>query len=155
MYPNKRLSSVFALTAATAMVLAACGAPAAPAAPTAAPAPAATEAPKPTEAPAATEAPKATEAPAATEAPKATEAPAAMAGDKMIAAADCTYGGTMKSIEAVDDMTVKFTLCAPDPAFPFKIAGDPFAIFDADYLKETGGDSIKISENPSALALTS
>jgi ABC-type transport system substrate-binding protein len=66
----------------------------------------------------------------------------------MIAAADCSYGGSMKSIEAVDDMTVKFTLCAPDPAFPYKIAGDPFPILDADYLKETGGDSVKISENP-------
>lgn len=66
----------------------------------------------------------------------------------MIAAPDCTYGGSMKSIEAVDETTVKFTLCAPDPAFPFKIAGDPFPILDAEYLNETGGDAVKISDNP-------
>jgi ABC-type transport system substrate-binding protein len=66
----------------------------------------------------------------------------------MIAAPNCDYGGSMKSIEVVDDMTVKFTLCAPDPSFPFKIAGDSFAILDKDYLNEMGGDSVKISENP-------
>jgi len=66
----------------------------------------------------------------------------------MIAAPDCNYGGTMKSIEAVDEMTVKFTLCSPDPAFPYKIAGDPFTILDKDYLDKTGGDSNKISEDP-------
>jgi ABC-type transport system substrate-binding protein len=43
---------------------------------------------------------------------------------------------------------VKFTLCSADPAFLYKIAGDSFAILDADYLNETGGDSNKISENP-------
>ncbi|GBL17660.1 hypothetical protein EMGBS1_04800, partial [Chloroflexota bacterium] len=31
-------------------------------------------------------------------------------------APDCNYGGNMKSMEAVDDLTVKFTMCAPDPA---------------------------------------
>ena len=34
----------------------------------------------------------------------------------------CAYGGEIKSIEAVDDMTVKFSLCYPDPAFPAKAA---------------------------------
>lgn len=65
-----------------------------------------------------------------------------------VEASNCDYGGSMKSIEALDELTVKFTLCTPDPAFPFKIAGDSFAILDADYLNETGGDSNKISENP-------
>ncbi|GIV84895.1 MAG: hypothetical protein KatS3mg052_1902 [Candidatus Roseilinea sp.] len=65
-----------------------------------------------------------------------------------VEAPNCDYGGTMKAIEAVDALTVKFTLCTPDPAFPYKIAGDSFAILDADYLNETGGDSNKISEDP-------
>lgn len=133
MHSIKQLSTAFAVTA---MMLAAC-APAAT--PTAAPPPAATEAPA---APAATEAPPPTEAPAA---PSPTETPAAV---NKVEAPNCDYGGTMKSIEAVDELTVKFTLCTPDPAFPFKIAGDSFAILDADYLNQTGGDSNAISENP-------
>jgi len=109
------------------MVLAACGGAATP---TAAPA---------------------TEAPAAppTEAP-ATEAPTAMpayVGDKL-EAADCSYGGEIKSIEAVDASTVKFTLCNSDPALLSKVAFASFAILDKDYLNETGGVSAKISENP-------
>lgn len=55
------------------------------------------------------------------------------------AAPDCTYGGLMKSIEAVDDSTVKFTLCSPDPAFPSKIAFNAFAIQSATHLESSGG----------------
>lgn len=131
MNTKNRFLPVLSIAAATAMLLAAC-APAAPAAPTAAPAPAPTEAPAPTAATAATEAP----------------APPAMRKLMKVEAPNCDYGGTMKAIEAVDELTVKFTLCSPDPAFPYKIAGDSFAILDADYLNETGGDSNKISENP-------
>jgi len=102
---------------------------------------------------AATEAP-ATEAPAtpapATAAP-ATEAPATMApfaGEKL-EAPDCNYGGEVKSIEAVDQYTVKFTFCAPEPAFIAKIASvEAFDIYDQDYLKEIGGDATKMNENP-------
>ena len=63
-------------------------------------------------------------------------------------AADCSYGGEIKSIEAVDASTVKFTLCNPDPALLSKVAFVLFAIMDKDYLNETGGDLAKISENP-------
>jgi ABC-type transport system substrate-binding protein len=63
-------------------------------------------------------------------------------------AADCSYGGEIKSIEAVDASTVKFTLCNPDPALLSKVAFASFAIYDKDYLNETGGDSAKIGENP-------
>ena len=91
-----------------------------------------------TQAPAATEAPAtaapATEAP--TEAP-ATEAPAAYEGLKMDAP-NCDYGGEFKSMEAVDEFTVKFTLCVPDPAFPAKIAFSSFAIQPQEYLESTG-----------------
>src|SRR5215216_2154720 len=93
----------------------------------------------------ATEAPVATEPPA-TEAP-ATEAPSAYEG-MLVESPDCDYGGEFKSIEAVDEFTVKFTLCAPDPAFLSKVAFGVFAIQDSDYLTANGGDSAKMSEAP-------
>jgi ABC-type transport system substrate-binding protein len=101
--------------------------------------PVATEEAPPTEPPAPTEEAAATEAP--------TEAPAAYDGMKT-EAPDCDYGGEFKSIEAVDEFTVKFTLCAPDPAFLSKVAFAAFSIQDADFLNEMGGDSAKISEAP-------
>lgn len=118
-----------------ASVLTACGG--APATATEAP-PVVTE--PPTEA--ATEEP--TEA--ATEAP-ATEAPSTYEG-MVVEAPNCDYGGEFKSIEAVDEFTVKFTLCYPDGAFLNKVAFAGFQIQDADYLNEMGGDSAKISEAP-------
>jgi len=54
-------------------------------------------------------------------------------------APDCDYGGNFKTIEAVDALTVRFTLCQPDPAFPYKAAFSAFAIFPAEYLEATGG----------------
>src|SRR5262245_38132188 len=56
-----------------------------------------------------------------------------------LAAKDCTYGGEIKSIEALDTLTVKFTLCYPDPAFTAKVVQDAFGIQSADYLQKTGG----------------
>jgi peptide/nickel transport system substrate-binding protein len=103
-------------------------------------APATEEAPVITEAPA-TEAP-ATEAPA-TEAP-ATEAPSTYEG-MMVEAPDCEYGGEVKSIEAVDEFTVKVSLCVPDPAFPSKIAFTSFAVQPAEHLESTEGRPL---ENP-------
>ncbi len=133
---SQKLFNTLTTAVVASLLLAACAAPAAPAAPAAAP----TEAPKPTEAPAAaTEAPKPTEAPAA--------APAA-AGAMKLEAPDCKYGGSFKSIEATDDMTVKITLCGPDPAFPSKIAFNSFAVLDKDYLDKMGGDTAKMNEGP-------
>jgi len=72
--------------------------------------------------------------------------PAAAQDDLMsVSADDCDYGGTIKSIEAVDSMTVKFTLCAPDPAFPAKAAFSAFGIQPAEHLEATSGSPI---ENP-------
>lgn len=60
--------------------------------------------------------------------------------DMMMAEApDCEYGGIIKSIEAVDALTVKFTLCAPDGVFPLRVALSNFAIQSSDYLESTGG----------------
>ena len=127
---KRNLYVLLSLLVLASMALAACGG-AAPA----------TEEPAPTEAPA-TEEPAPTEAPA-TEAP-ATEAPSAYEG-MMVEAPDCEYGGEIKSIEAVDQFTVKFTLCVPDPAFPSKIAFTSFAIQPAEHLEATEGRPL---ENP-------
>jgi peptide/nickel transport system substrate-binding protein len=56
-----------------------------------------------------------------------------------VSAPNCDYGGEFQSIEAVDQYTVKFTLCYPDPAFPSKVAFSAFAIYSSDYLEATGG----------------
>jgi peptide/nickel transport system substrate-binding protein len=51
----------------------------------------------------------------------------------------CAYGGIIKDIVAVDELTVRFDLCVPDPAFPAKAAFSAFQIQSADYLESTGG----------------
>ncbi|MBN2550736.1 MAG: hypothetical protein JXB15_16345, partial [Anaerolineales bacterium] len=86
-----------------------------------------------------TEAPPPTEAPMPTEAPKPTEPPSATFEGLSLSAESCDYGGIIKSIEAVDEYTVKFTLCASDPAFLAKVAFSPFAIQPKEWLEQTGG----------------
>jgi len=63
------------------------------------------------------------------------------------AAPNCDYGGEFLKIEAVDRLTVRFTLCYSDPAFPSKIAFSAFPINDTAYLEETGGGG-KIVDTP-------
>ncbi len=110
---KRNLSVLLSLVVLASLMLAACGTPA-------------------------TEAPVMTEAPVvATEAPTATEAPVAYEG-MMVESPNCDYGGEFKSIEAVDELTVKITLCVPDPAFPSKIAFTSFGIQPAEYLESTG-----------------
>ncbi len=84
-------------------------------------------------------APEATEESVATEvAEEPTEEVAAFEPMKL-EAPNCDYGGKIKSVEAVDAMTVKFTTCKPDPAFFAKIAFVPFAIQPAEWIIENGG----------------
>ena len=124
--------------------LAACGAEPPTATPIAAP-PTATTAPAPptsttaAEPSATTPVAKPTEAPTAAAAENQTDS----ATDTLYSAKDCDYGGLMKSIEAVNDTTVKFTLCAPDPAFPSKIAFSSLGIQSAAHLKATGGKPLE------------
>ncbi|MBE7530230.1 MAG: peptide ABC transporter substrate-binding protein [Chloroflexi bacterium] len=78
------------------------------------------------------------------------EAPAeeTMAFEPMsVAAEDCDYGGKIASIEAVDEFTVVFNLCKPDPAFTAKVAFTPFGIQPAEWIAETGGTGV-ILEKP-------
>lgn len=144
---KNKLLLLTALVAALA-IFAACAPAAAPTA-----IPAATNAPAATSAPAATNAPAATTAPVATSAPAATTAPVtAFTGDK-VDAGNCDYGTAdapagIKSIEAVDEYTVKFTLCHIDPAFLPKIAFVTNGIGEKAALLAAGGDTPKLSEKP-------
>ncbi|MCW5864174.1 MAG: peptide ABC transporter substrate-binding protein [Anaerolineae bacterium] len=64
------------------------------------------------------------------------------AGDLMVVSADCDaegYTGLFKEIAAIDPMTVQFSMCAPDPAFPSKVAFSAFGIQPSEYLESTGG----------------
>ncbi|HSO26715.1 MAG TPA: ABC transporter substrate-binding protein, partial [Anaerolineales bacterium] len=83
------------------------------------------------------------EEPAATEeaAPEETAAPeeGEMFEAMSVSAPDCDYGGLFKTIEAVDELTVRFEMCAPDPAFPSKIAFSAFAIQPMEHLEAVGG----------------
>jgi peptide/nickel transport system substrate-binding protein len=108
---KRNLSVLISLVVFASLLLEACGAPA-------------------TATPAAATAVPATAAPA-------TQAPVAYNG-MTVSAPDCSYGGEFKSIEAVDELTVKITLCNPDPAFPSKIAFTSFGIQPSEYLKSTG-----------------
>jgi len=56
-----------------------------------------------------------------------------------VRATDCSYGGEFKAIEALDVSTVRFSLCAPDPAFLAKIAFPAFGIQPKEWLEQTGG----------------
>lgn len=62
--------------------------------------------------------------------------------------AGCDYGGNIASIEAVDEYTVVFTLCNPDPAFPSKAAFSALSIFPSEYLVATGGGGPELFQNP-------
>jgi ABC-type transport system substrate-binding protein len=54
-------------------------------------------------------------------------------------AGNCDYGGKILSIKALDELTVEFTLCSPDPAFLAKAAFTPFGIQPEEYIAFTGG----------------
>lgn len=63
-------------------------------------------------------------------------------------AANCEYGGAISAIEAIDDNTVKFTLCNPDPAFPSKVAFSALNIHPSEHLEATGGGGPELFQNP-------
>jgi peptide/nickel transport system substrate-binding protein len=86
----------------------------------------------------ATQAPPAAPTTAPTEAPP-TEPPVAPFEPKSISAPDCDYGGKIKEIAALDQYTVQFSMCRPDPAFLAKAAFIPFAIWPEEQLEKTGG----------------
>jgi peptide/nickel transport system substrate-binding protein len=56
--------------------------------------------------------------------------------------ATCGEGDFIKEIAAVDEHTVRFTLCRPDPAFIAKAAFEPFAIQPREYIEAQGGSGL-------------
>ncbi len=74
--------------------------------------------------------PTASESPAASEGPAESAAAFSAISYPEGGPADCDYGGEFSEIKAVDELTVEFTLCYPDPAFLSKIAFTAFAIAD-------------------------
>ena len=130
---SPKRSLVLALLLALVLpILAACGGSApATTQPTAAPAPA-TAAPEPTAAP----------APASEPIGGVTTTNNLMVASVKACDAEYAgqkYAGLIKEIAAVDKNTVRFTMCAPDPAFPSKVAFSSFAIEPSEYLEKTGG----------------
>ena len=122
---KRNLFSLMSLLVLASMILAACGG-----------GPVATQV--------ATDEPAAPPTEAPTKEAPATEPPAAYEGVKA-EAPNCDYGGEVKSIEAVDEFTVKISLCVPDPALPSKIAFSSFAIQPQEHLEATNGSPL---ENP-------
>ena len=95
-----------------------------------------------------TEPPKATEPIAPTQVPP-TEAPIASPPDfePLAVSADCASGSTIQEIAALDELTVQFSLCHPDPAFLSKAAFIAFAIQPREHLESAAVDK-GILENP-------
>jgi ABC-type transport system substrate-binding protein len=63
-----------------------------------------------------------------------------------VSAENCNYGGEIKSVAAVDEYTVRFTLCSPDASFPAKISSPIFAVQDRDFLNANQGDSKSLTK---------
>ena len=53
--------------------------------------------------------------------------------------ASCALGGNMRAITALDALTVSFSLCTPDAAFPAKAALPVFGIQPHSWIEATGG----------------
>lgn len=67
-----------------------------------------------------------------------------------VSAQNCDYGGEIYSIEALDEHTVQFTLCEPDPAFLSKVASPVFSIQDRAVLDAAHGRSDLLGLTPNA-----
>ncbi|HEY88488.1 MAG TPA: peptide ABC transporter substrate-binding protein [Thermoflexia bacterium] len=65
----------------------------------------------------------------------------------VVAAADCDYGGLIKEIAALDEQTVQFSMCVPDPAFPSKAAFSAFSIQPQEWIEQAAASG-EILEKP-------
>ncbi len=122
---KQKLFVFFALILAASMVLAACG-------------------PKTAETPAPTEAASGGDMGGGDDAGGGEEP--AVFTPRVLEAASCDYGGAFKRIEAVDEYTVVFELCDPDPAFLSKLAFSVFSIYSEDWLEATAGETQRTLE---------
>lgn len=89
----------------------------------------------------------ATQAPPAapTQAPAPTEPPAEPF-EPLVISAPCE-ANKIKEIAALDEMTVQFTMCKPDPAFLAKAAFTPFFIQPREWIEEKAGTT-ELLEHP-------
>ena len=68
-------------------------------------------------------------------------APAVGAQDMLsFSAADCDYGGNLRSVEAVDALTVVVTLCNQDAIFEQKAASLGLSVHPSEYVNATQGE---------------
>jgi len=86
-----------------------------------------------------------TAAPDTTAAPTTTAAPDPDFVGKVLDAGGCDYGGSIEKLSALDEFTVEFDLCGPNPAFLAQIAFAVFGIQPEEHLEATGGAPL---ENP-------
>ena len=63
-------------------------------------------------------------------------------------AGDCDYGGIIQTIEAIDEFTVQFTLCVPDPALPSKVAFSAFPIFPSEQIEGAADAAVPFWQDP-------
>ena len=83
---------------------------------------------------------EATEATETTEASDTTETDTDMAFEgQILDSGGCDYGGKINTLTALDEHTVEFVLCKPDPAFLAEIAFGVFGIQPAEHLEATAG----------------
>jgi peptide/nickel transport system substrate-binding protein len=66
------------------------------------------------------------------------EAMAAPTGELLVVSAPCE-NNKVKEIAAIDELTVQFTMCKPDPAFLAKAAFTPFYIQPREWIEEKAG----------------
>lgn len=130
---HKNVLILLSLLLALVFVAAQCAGAQPTAAPTEAPAQAPTEAPAvaPTEAPAPTPTP---------------EEAAMVEEELMVVSAPCA-NNKVQEIAALDPLTVQFTMCKPDPAFPAKAAFTAFGIQPKEHFEATGGTG-ELLESP-------
>ena len=57
-------------------------------------------------------------------------------------AGGCDYGGSINTLTALDEFTVEFVLCDPNPAFLAQIAFSVFGIQPEEHLEATGGSPL-------------
>ena len=68
--------------------------------------------------------------------------------EPMVVSSDCGEGDYVKEIAALDEMTVQFTMCKPDPTFLAKAAFTPFAVQPREWIEQQGGETRQILELP-------
>jgi peptide/nickel transport system substrate-binding protein len=65
----------------------------------------------------------------------------------VLRAQECGSAQKIREIAALDELTVQFTMCAPDPAFRARVAFEAFGIQPREHFRQTGGAG-ELLENP-------